>query len=169
MTKVAAITPLDGRYARLTGDLAEIFSEFGLIRHRVKVEVEWLKFIITDLKLNQDQNAGSVNPDLTALDDIVGKFSQADALRVKEIESRTNHDVKAVEYFIKEKMDETGLASIREWVHFSCTSEDINNTAYGLMIKQGKALVAELLNEFVAAIEEKAKAYKAVPDIIQGV
>ena len=164
MTKVAAITPLDGRYARLTGELADIFSEFGLIRHRVKVEVEWLKFIITDLKLDQLQGDDSaLELDLAHLDDIVNGFDQADALRVKEIESRTNHDVKAVEYFIKEKMDDAGLSSIREWVHFSCTSEDINNTAYGLMIKQGKALVVGLLNDFVAAIEEKGRAYKAVP------
>ncbi len=158
MTKVAAITPLDGRYARLTGELAEIFSESGLIRHRVKVEVEWLKFIITDLRLNGEQAQ-----DLSALDDIVDGFSEADALRVKQIESTTNHDVKAVEYLIKEKLDAAGLGEIREWVHFACTSEDINNTSYGLMLNQGKAAVTQLLKEFVAALEEKAMAYKSVP------
>ncbi len=158
MTQVAAITPLDGRYARLTGELAEIFSEFGLIRHRVKVEVEWLKFIINDLALNGDKTI-----DLSSLDAVVGDFSEADAMRVKEIERTTNHDVKAVEYLIKEKMDASGLKEIREWVHFSCTSEDINNTAYGLMLKKGKALVTELLKSYVAALEEKAIAYKSIP------
>ncbi|MCG8620048.1 MAG: adenylosuccinate lyase [Desulfobacterales bacterium] len=168
MTKVASITPLDGRYARLTEELSELFSEFGLIRHRVKVEIEWLKFIINDLKLHQTGAQADSAPsaevlDLTALDDIVGTFSISDAERVKEIERRTNHDVKAVEYFIKEKMDDAGLAGIREWVHFSCTSEDINNTAYGLMLNQGKDMVVDLLEKYVAAIEEKAVAYKSVP------
>ena len=168
MTKVASITPLDGRYARLTEELSELFSEFGLIRHRVKVEIEWLKFIINDLKLHQTGAQADSAPsaevlDLTALDDIVGTFSISDAERVKEIERRTNHDVKAVEYFIKEKMDDAGLAGIREWVHFSCTSEDINNTAYGLMLNQGKDMVVDLLQKYVAAIEEKAVAYKSVP------
>ncbi|WDP93412.1 MAG: adenylosuccinate lyase [Desulfobacter sp.] len=158
MTQVAAITPLDGRYARLTGELAEIFSESGLIRHRVKVEVEWLKFIINDLKL-----AGEQIPDLSALDTLVESFCEADALRVKEIERKTNHDVKAVEYLIKEKMDQAGLGEIREWVHFACTSEDINNTAYGLMLKQGKTIIAELLKGYVSDLEEKATAYKSVP------
>ncbi len=162
MTKVSLITPLDGRYARLTGELSDIFSEFGLIRHRVQVEVEWLKFIITDLKLNQVQGEES-DLDLSALDSIVDGFDVNDAERVKEIESKTNHDVKAVEYLIKEKMDKAGLGAIREWVHFSCTSEDINNTAYGLMIKKGKQIALELLQEYVKAIEEKAMAYKAVP------
>ena len=158
MSKVSAITPLDGRYARLTEELAEIFSEFGLIRHRVKVEVEWVKFIITDLKL--DREAVS---DLSALDRIAEDFNTADAQRVKEIESGTNHDVKAVEYFIKEKMDDAGLSGIREWVHFACTSEDINNTAYGLMLNQGKGIVLDLLTDFVSAVEEKAKLYRSVP------
>ncbi|MCG8634054.1 MAG: adenylosuccinate lyase, partial [Desulfobacterales bacterium] len=162
MTKVSLITPLDGRYARLTGELSEIFSEFGLIRHRVQVEIEWLKFIITDLKLHQVQGE-EPDPDLSALDAIVDGFDVKDAERVKEIERKTNHDVKAVEYLIKEKMDKSGLGAIREWVHFSCTSEDINNTAYGLMLKKGKQIALELLQEYVKAIEEKALAYKAVP------
>ncbi len=162
MTKVSSITPLDGRYARLTGELAEIFSEFGLIRHRVHVELEWLKFIITDLKLHQVAGDASV-PDLTELDKITENFNTEDAQRVKEIEARTNHDVKAVEYFIKEKLDAAGLSSIREWVHFSCTSEDINNTSYGLMLNKGKDLVVELLKTYVTALEEKAKDYKSIP------
>ena len=158
MTKVASITPLDGRYANLTGALADIFSEYGLIRHRVQVEVEWLKFIINDLHLDEGQDR-----DFSALDRMVEGFSEADALRVKEIESRTNHDVKAVEYFIKETMDGMGMADIREWVHFACTSDDINNTAYALMLDKGKTLCTDLLAEFLDAVEKKAQAYKGVP------
>lgn len=164
MTKVTSITPLDGRYARLTEELAAVFSESGLIRHRVKVEIEWLKFIIEDLKLHRTGPGTSGDaPDLSVLDDIADGFGIRDAERVKEIERRTNHDVKAVEYFIKEKMDDAGLGRFREWVHFSCTSEDINNTAYGLMLKQGKDTAVDLLTTYVEAIEKKALAYKAVP------
>ncbi len=158
MTQITSITPLDGRYAGLTGDLAEIFSEFGLIRHRIQVEVAWLKFIINDLKLD-----GGALRDFSALDEMLKTFSPDDAMRVKEIESKTNHDVKAVEYFIKEKMDLCGLSDTKEWVHFACTSDDINNTAYALMLDKGKKLCTDLLAEFLLAIEQKAKTYKAVP------
>ena len=94
---------------------------------------------------------------------LIDDFNEDYALRVKEIEARTNHDVKAVEYFIKEELDAAGLAPIREWVHFACTSEDINNTAYGLMLRKGKDLVVELLKTFVAEIEKKALDYKSIP------
>lgn len=158
MTTIKAITALDGRYARLTGDLADIFSEYGLIRHRVLVEIEWLKFIAADLKLVKADGL-----DLTPLDDIVNNFDVADAEQVKSIERKTNHDVKAVEYFIKDKLDAAGLSAIKEWVHFSCTSEDINNTAYALMLKSGKASTVALIRECINKIEEKALAYKSAP------
>ncbi len=162
MTTVSSITPIDGRYARLTNDLAKIFSESGLIYHRIQVELEWLKFLINDLKVHEAVSSG-LTPDLSCLDTFLNDFSEDQALRVKEIESTTNHDVKAVEYFIKEKLDEQGLGVIREWVHFACTSEDINNTAYGLMIKKGRDLVVDLLTTFVDEIEKKALAFKNVP------
>lgn len=158
MTQITSITPLDGRYAGLTGELADIFSEFGLIRHRIQVEVEWLKFIINDLKLDRGEGK-----DFSALDRMLAAFGPEDALRVKEIEARTNHDVKAVEYFIKEKMDGCGLGETREWVHFACTSDDINNTAYALMLDKGKTVCTRLLSEYLEAIEAKARAYKGVP------
>jgi len=173
MAQVLSITPIDGRYARLTGDLSNVFSESGLIHHRIHVELEWLKFLITDLKVHEVVQAGQADqalnlPDLDELlddlvDDLIDDFDADDALRVKEIESRTNHDVKAVEYFIKEKLNGAGLASIREWVHFACTSEDINNTAYGLMLKKGKDQVVELLKDFVTALEDRARIYKCIP------
>ncbi len=158
MTTIKAITALDGRYAGLTRDLADVFSEYALIKHRILVEVEWLKFIIKDLKLvpGMDLDAGT-------LDEIVTGFDLQDAEQVKVIEKKTNHDVKAVEYFIKDKLDRAGLASIKEWVHFACTSEDINNTAYALMLKQGRDQAKGLLNQWIQALEEKALAAKGIP------
>ena len=120
---IDALTALDGRYAKLTKDLAGVFSEYGLIKYRVFVEIEWLKFIITDLKL-VDFDEGNI----PELDRIAGEFSLDHARKVKEIEKKTNHDVKAVEYFIKDCLDDLGFSGIKEWVHFACTSDDINNS-----------------------------------------
>ncbi len=158
MTNIKAIGPLDGRYARLTADLAEIFSEYGLIRHRVQVEIQWLKFIINDLKLAQFPGIN-----LDDVDAIVDNFCGEDAQTVKSIEKTTNHDVKAVEYFIKQKLDEAGLGDIREWVHFACTSEDINNTAYALMVQKGRDMTAQLLHQCIGEMEKKAVAYQSIP------
>lgn len=158
MTQIKAITPLDGRYARLTETLTDIFSEYGLIRHRIQVELEWLKFIITDLKL-----AGEISLDTAAIDAILDNFDVSDAEAVKAIERKTNHDVKAVEYFIKDKLEAAGLGNIKEWVHFACTSDDINNTAYALMLKRGKEVAQDLLAEFLERLEEKALNHKAAP------
>jgi len=158
MTHMKAIGPLDGRYARMTADLADIFSEYGLIQHRVQVEIQWLKFVIRDLEL-----ARFPKINLDAVDAIVDNFSENDAQTVKSIEKTTNHDVKAVEYFIKQKLDAAGLGPVREWVHFACTSEDINNTAYALMVKKGRDLVADLVNQCIGQMEQKALAYKSIP------
>lgn len=158
MTTVNAVTALDGRYAGLTRELSVVFSESGLIRHRVIVEIEWLKFILRDLELDSIDDL-----EIKALDEIIAGFDDACAQQVKAIEKKTNHDVKAVEYFIKEKLDDAGLSRIREWVHFACTSDDINNTAYALMLKKGKQAALALLNQAMAVMEEKALSYKSVP------
>jgi adenylosuccinate lyase len=163
MTTIKAITALDGRYAGLTLELAEIFSEYGLIRHRVQVELEWLKFIISDLKLVPNDGLDLGAHDLETIDKILTNFDVADAEQIKTIEQKTNHDVKAVEYFIKDKLDKGGLSPIREWVHFACTSDDINNTAYALMLKKGKELATDLLNLTIEKLEEKASLYKSIP------
>jgi len=155
---INALTALDGRYARLTKEFADVFSEYGLIKYRVFVEIEWLKFILTDLKLATFKD---LNTDL--LDTIAQTFDQEDALEVKEIEKKTNHDVKAVEYFIKNKLDESGFSHIKEWVHFACTSDDINNTSYALMLKKGKDMIVELLRQLIYDLEQKARQYKSVP------
>lgn len=155
---INALTALDGRYAGLTTELADIFSEYGLIKHRVFVEIEWLKFILSDLKLGQIDNVN-----IEKLDDITKSFCTEDARKIKEIERKTNHDVKAVEYFIKDKLDSSGLSDIKEWVHFACTSDDINNTSYALMLKKGKAVAGDLLQQLIQDIEQKALQYKSVP------
>ncbi|MCK5835932.1 MAG: adenylosuccinate lyase [Desulfobacula sp.] len=163
MTKIKALTALDGRYSGLTHELAEIFSEYGLIKHRVLVEVEWLKFIVMDLKLGNEEDLDLESLDLSPLDELIQKFDTEDAEQVKTIEKKTNHDVKAVEYFIKDKLDKTGLSMLKEWVHFACTSEDINNTAYALMLKKAKGMTIDLLHQYIEKLEEKALAHKSVP------
>ncbi len=169
---ITALTALDGRYNRLTKELCDLFSEYGLIKHRVFVEIEWLKFILFDLKLSQTKDIDTKTLDIKTfdtktltkkLDDIFKNFNIDDAKKIKEIEKKTNHDVKAVEYFIKNKLDSTGLSDIKEWVHFACTSDDINNTSYALMVKKGKTITANLLQLLIKDIEQKALQYKAVP------
>ena len=155
---INALTALDGRYNKLTKELCDIFSEYGLIKHRVFVEIEWLKFILFDLKLAQTNGIG-----IKKLDDIFKNFNLEDAQKVKAIEKKTNHDVKAVEYFIKEKLECSGLSDIKEWVHFACTSDDINNTSYALMLKQGKKVTTALLKKLIKDIEQKALQYKSIP------
>ena len=131
---LTAISPIDGRYSNKTCKLSGIASEYGLIKYRVIVEVCWL------IQLAADENIAEI-PSLTSdainfLNDIVTNFSEIDAQRVKEIETTTNHDVKAIEYFLKEKIaNENELVEVSEFIHFACTSEDINNLAYGLMLR----------------------------------
>ena len=140
LTSLTAVSPVDGRYSRATEGLRPIFSEYGLIKHRVLVEVRWLQALaahsaIAEVAMLSDHAN-------TILDGIVDKFNEEDAQRVKNIERTTNHDVKAVEYFLKEKIagnDE--LESISEFFHFACTSEDINNLAYALMLREARGQV----------------------------
>lgn len=135
-----ALSPLDGRYANKIEALTPIFSEFGLIRYRVKAEIAWLKALSAESTITE---VPSFSADAVArLDQMLSEFSPAEAQRIKAIEKTTNHDVKAVEYWIKEQMREhQELAPIVEFVHFACTSEDINNTAYGCMLQEGREQV----------------------------
>lgn len=158
MESIKALSVLDGRYNRLTEELVGLFSEFGLIRHRVHVEIEWLKFILKDLKLAEVD--GSL---LEKLDSLNSDLTESDAAMVKDIERTTNHDVKAVEYFVKRRLEEEGLSSLKEWVHFACTSDDINNISYALMLKKGKEVVAAQLQELLKVIEVTALKHKGVP------
>lgn len=156
LTPLTAVSPVDGRYASKTEALRPIFSEYGLIRHRVLVEVRWLQALA-------DHEAIAEVPALSEharriLDDIVEKFSEEDARRVKNIERTTNHDVKAVEYFLKEKIaGNSELEAISEFLHFACTSEDINNLAYGLMLREARGQVLlPKIDEIIHAVVELA-------------
>ena len=132
-----AISPLDGRYKSKCEDLAPYFSEFALMRYRVLVEVRWLQKLSEHDQIHELQAISGRG--LEYLDDLIENFTIADAQRIKAIEATTNHDVKAVEYFIKEKFkDNAELSDQLEFVHFACTSEDINNLAYALMLRDGR-------------------------------
>ena len=161
MSNILAISPLDGRYSTKVDVLAPIVSEFGLIKYRVQVEVEWLKFLFSKDVFNLPKLSVA---ELNILDAIVTNFSQADALRVKDIEATTNHDVKAVEYLIKEKIaDNELLNKYREFIHFACTSEDINNTSYALMLKELKEqIMLPELTKLNSSIMQLANDYKNV-------
>ncbi len=158
LTSLTAVSPVDGRYGRKTEDLRPIFSEFGLIRHRVLVEVRWLQALAAHPDIPEVPALGEhADNVLTA---IVDKFSEDDARRVKNIERTTNHDVKAVEYFLKEKIaGNEELEAISEFFHFACTSEDINNLAYGLMLKAARGQVLlPLLDQVIQSIAALAHA-----------
>lgn len=158
MESMMALSVLDGRYKRLTQELRGIFSEFGLIRYRVFVELKWLAFLSKDLGLYELDDRG-----FHAISRIGETFTPESALKIKEIEKETNHDVKAVEYFIKKELDRENLGQIREWVHFACTSDDINNTAYALMIKDGLAMLVAEMKKLLEQIEVLGRRYQYEP------
>lgn len=158
MEQVLSLSVLDGRYKRHTEDLSEIFSEFGLIKHRVEIEIKWFIFLMDEL------NFGKISEEeKNFLTDIIAEFSADDANEVKRIERTTNHDVKAVEYFLKDKMSQgtDNLSHLKEWIHFACTSEDINNTSYSLMIKRGREKALELFGEILEKVEDMGISYKS--------
>lgn len=163
LTELTAIGSIDGRYSRQTRELRDVFSEYALIRNRVKVEVLWLQ------ALSQEPALGEV-PAMSAaaeqyLSDVVSGFNVGEAQRVKEIERTTNHDVKAVEYYLKEQCAKgpPELAALGEFVHFACTSEDINNLAYALMLEQARSEV--LLPSMTALVDTVAAAADRYQDV----
>ena len=134
---LTAISPIDGRYAFKTADLRPVFSEYGLIYHRLLVEVRWLQCLSQQPDITEVPEFSAAAMQL--LNSIVENFDPQQARRIKEIESTTNHDVKAVEYFLKQQIaDNSELNAISEFIHFACTSEDINNLSHGLMLKAGR-------------------------------
>jgi adenylosuccinate lyase len=160
---LTALSPLDGRYASKVEALRPIFSEFGLMHRRVQVEIEWLLALAAEPKIAELQpfHASQV----ATLKAIADDFSEADGERIKAIEATTNHDVKAVEYFIKEKIGaDAGLAQAKEFVHFACTSEDINNLSYALMLRDARSQVLlPQLDAVIAKLREIAHANAALP------
>lgn len=140
LSALSAVSPIDGRYGNKTKALRDVFSEYGLIKRRVLVEVRWLQCLAQHPDIVE---VPALSPSSTAvLEDLLTNFSEVDARRIKDIESTTNHDVKAVEYFIKERFaGHAELEAIGEFVHFACTSEDINNLSHALMLQDGVAKV----------------------------
>jgi adenylosuccinate lyase len=161
LTALEAISPVDGRYRRVTQPLAAFFSEGALIKYRVQVEIEYF-IALCELPLPQLR---TVDKSLFAsLRTIVGQFSAEDAQKVKGIERTTNHDVKAVEYFLKEKFDHIGLGIYKEFIHFGLTSQDINNTAMPLALKEAwQKIMAPALQAVTTDLTEKALAWKKTP------
>ena len=162
LSALSAVSPIDGRYGSKTQALRPVFSEYGLIRQRVIVEVRWLQQLarhsgVTEVKpFSADADA--------VLESIVSNFSEADAARVKAIEATTNHDVKAVEYLLKEKIKlSKELSDISEFIHFACTSEDINNLSHALMLRDGRALVLAQMDRIIAKLVELAHTHAAAP------
>jgi len=162
LSALTAISPIDGRYGSKAAAFRPIFSEFGLIKFRVTVEVRWLQQLannpaITELPAFSDQANQLLNT-------LVDEFGEADAQRIKDIEATTNHDVKAVEYFIKERIaDLPELQAVTEFVHFACTSEDINNLSHGLMLQAGRAELVPVMTQLIDDIKALAVEHADLP------
>ena len=156
-----AVSPVDGRYERQTEPLREYFSEFALIRYRIRVEIE---YFIALCEIPLPQLADFDHAKFEALRDIYRKFTPEEAAKVKEIEKVTNHDVKAVEYFIKEKFQEAGIMKWGEFVHFGLTSQDINNTSVPLSLKEAvENCWLPLMNEVLDTVRKMAEEWKDIP------
>jgi adenylosuccinate lyase len=157
LSSLTALSPTDGRYGARVGALRTIFSEYGLIRFRVLVEVRWLQALADEKDITEIGSPGPVLKDL--LNGIVDDFSLDDAERIKKIEATTNHDVKAVEYFIREKLgDGPDTQPLKDFLHFGCTSEDINNVAYALMLRTARSeVLIPLMRELKAKLQSMAR------------
>jgi adenylosuccinate lyase len=163
LSALTALSPVDGRYGSKTASLRPIVSEFGLIRFRVEVEIRWLQQLANHPQITEVPAFSAEANQI--LDAIVSDFSEANALRVKEIESTTNHDVKAVEYFIKEQFKgNQELEAVSEFVHFACTSEDINNQSHALMLRAARdEVVVPMMQQVVDAIAALARDFADQP------
>ena len=163
LTSLTALSPVDGRYASKTDKLRPFFSEYGLIKHRVLVEIRWLQALANHPEIKE---VPAFSSEANAfLENILKNFSEMDAQRVKEIERTTNHDVKAIEYYLKEKIESNAeVNAVSEFIHFACTSEDINNLSYALMLKGGRdeALLPEI-DQLIEALGNMATEYAEIP------
>jgi len=160
---LTALATVDGRYANKVDELRPFLSEYGLIYYRVLVEIRWLQALSQESQISEVPGFSASSDAL--LESILENFNADDAHRVKEIESTTNHDVKAVEYFVKEKIrDEDALKCLDEFIHFACTSEDINNLSYALMLDGARArVIVPAYDEVIEQLRAAAKAYANIP------
>ncbi len=158
LSALTAVSPIDGRYGSKTTEYRSIFSEFGLIKYRVEVEIRWLQRLAAHPQIAEVPAFSDATQ--TLLNGIVSDFNEEHAQRIKAIESTTNHDVKAVEYFIKEQFGSNEeLKNINEFVHFACTSEDINNLSHGLMLSAGREVMVAQMQDIIDQIAKLAKDY----------
>ena len=163
LNAISALSPLDGRYQTKLTRLTSYFSEYGLIRYRLRVEVEWFRALSSEASLKE---IATFSPEtMDALDQIVATFSEADAIAVKAIEAETNHDVKALEYWLKRKLPALPDAlAAAEFIHFACTSEDINNLAYGLMVKEARdTVLLPAILSIIAQLRDLAHRHADLP------
>lgn len=163
LSSLTAVSPIDGRYGDKVSALRTIFSEFGLLKFRVQVEVRWLQKLAATAQIKE---VPSFDADAIAyLDEIVANFCEKDAMRIKEIERTTNHDVKAVEYFLKEKVAHIpALHAVSEFIHFACTSEDINNLSHALMLKTAREeVLLPQWRQIIDKVKAMAHEYRTLP------
>ena len=158
-----ALSPLDGRYAATTDPLRPIFSEYGLMKARVRVELEWLKALAAEPKIGEVAPFSATT--LAEIDSVINGFSLSNAAEVKAIEATTNHDVKAIEYWLKQRFAANAeISAVNEFIHFACTSEDINNLSHALMLRQARnEVLLPQLREIAAKLQQMAHALAAVP------
>lgn len=155
LNNLTAISPVDGRYHKATASLQPIFSEYGLIHNRAIVEITWLINLANSPQLTDIPTLSQTG--LTALRQLITDFDITDAQRVKTIETETNHDVKAVEYWLKESVaEQSELTELSEFFHFACTSEDINNLSYALMLKQGREVILQQYQQVISQLRQFA-------------
>ena len=163
LSALSALSPLDGRYGAKIASLRPLFSEFGLMKHRVLVEVEWLKALAAEPAIAEVPAFSAAT--IVALDAVAANFNEADAQEVKDIEAVTNHDVKAIEYFLKKRLaNNAEVMKVSEFIHFACTSEDINNLSHALMLKNGRdSVLLPSLDKLTAKLAEIAHALAEAP------
>ena len=159
---ITSISPIDGRYSRQTESLKPVFSEFGLIKNRVKVEILWLIALSNDKEIKELPKFSKQA--LKYLNNLFLDFSEKDAKAVKEIENKTNHDVKAVEYWLRNQLKKKKLNKVNEFIHFSLTSEDVNNLAYALMLKEGlSTIIVPSIKKISTILKANSKKFAALP------
>lgn len=163
LNALTAVSPIDGRYGGKTAELRDVFSEFGLIKRRVIVEIRWLQCLAAHPQIIEVPSFSDTANQL--LNDLLVNFSVDDAQAIKDIEKTTNHDVKAVEYFIKDKIEQSDeLAAVTEFVHFACTSEDINNLSHALMLRDGiNEVVLPLMAQVTGQLRSQVDEYASTP------
>lgn len=165
LSALTAINPIDGRYGDKTAELRPYFSEFGLIYYRVYVEIRWFQFLASQPEIKEVQTLKDEENDF--LEKLIVGFDETEASMVKQNEATTNHDVKAGEYYLKQKFQESGIASLKtniEFIHFACTSEDINNLSHALMLKNGRDIVIRpVMDELNYKLAEFARSYAELP------